>query len=67
MKHWMVSYTITYVDGKKEELEAIFRAEDIARATVLAYSNIVEPFRKNPEVTDVVIRSISVTEERPVP
>lgn len=63
MKHWKISYSIRFVDGKEEEREATIEARNIASAISLAYINIVEPTKKLVDVGTVVIWHAGIIED----
>lgn len=63
MKHWKISYSIRFVDGKEEEREATIEARSIASAISLAYINIVEPTKKLVDVGTVVIWHAGIIED----
>lgn len=63
MKHWRVDYTIKYIDGREEELEATFETYNIAMALGMAINNVREPLLCNPDVNDVVIWNIAIVND----
>lgn len=63
MKHWRVDYTIKYIDGREEELEATLEASSIVAAVDRAVINIEGPQTGNPEISDIVIWNIGIMED----
>ena len=63
MKTWLVHYSVKFIDGGMQEEYAVLEARNIAAALELAMANIRDPLLKKPEVTDVCIWDINVTEK----
>ena len=63
MKHWLVDYSIRYIDGKVKEEQAQLEARNITIAVGMALGNIRKPMMKDPEVTDVVIWGVGIVED----
>lgn len=63
MKHWMIDFSIKYIDGKVKEGQATLEARNITIALGMAIGNIRKPMLKNPEISDVVIWDVGIVED----
>lgn len=63
MKHWMVDYSIRYIDGKVKEERATLEARNITIALGMALGNIRKPLMQDPEISDVVIWDVGIVEQ----
>lgn len=55
MKHWRIDYTIEYIDGRKEERDAVVEARSITTALENVINNVTNPLKAVPEVSRAVI------------
>ena len=67
MKHWRVDYSVKYINGETEELAEKIEARNITVALGQALTDIVQPARKKPEISDVVIWNIGIMEDEVFP
>jgi hypothetical protein len=67
MKHWRIDYTIEYIDGRKEERDAVVEARNIAAAVCLAVNDVTDPLRRQLEVSRAVIWNVGIMEDNVFP
>lgn len=63
MKHWRIDYTIEYIDGHKEERDAVVEARNIVAAISLAVNDVTGPLKAVPEVSRAVIWNACIIED----
>ena len=63
MKHWLIDYSIKYIDGTVKEEQATLEARNISIAVGMALGNIRKPMLKEPEISDVVIWDVGIVED----
>lgn len=63
MKHWMIDYSIKYINGTVKEGQATVEARNISIALGMALGNIRKPMMQDPEITDVVIWGVGIIED----
>ena len=67
MKHWRIDYTIEYIDGHKEERDAVVEARNIVAAISLAVNDVTDPLRRQLEVSRAVIWNVGIMEDNVFP
>lgn len=63
MKHWMIEYSIRYINGTVKEGQATVEARNISIALGMALGNIRKPMLQDPEISDVVIWDVGIVED----
>ena len=63
MKHWMIDYSIKYINGTVKEGQATVGARNISIALGMALGNIRKPMLQDPEISDVVIWDVGIVED----
>ena len=63
MKHWMIDYSIRYINGTVKEGQATVEARNISIALGMALGNIRKPMLQDPEISDVVIWDVGIVED----
>ena len=63
MKHWMIDFSIRYIDGSKKEGQTTLEARSITVALGMALENIRKPMLQDSEISDVVIWGVGIVEE----
>lgn len=63
MKHWMIDYSIKYINGTVKEGQATVEARNISIALGMALGNIRKPMLQDPEISDVVIWDVGIVED----
>lgn len=67
MKHWRIDYTIEYIDGRKEERDAVVEARSITTALENVINNVTNPLKKQLDVSRAVIWNACIIEDDVLP
>lgn len=63
MKHWRINYAVEYIDGHREEKDATVEGRNITIAMGTALCDVIDPLKKQPEVSRAAIRKIEIVED----